>query len=80
MTSDILTRIQSPIQCVRTSFLASASFGSSAGKKNISTSKLVKSQAIMFILASHQVCERVYSLAKVILFHKTLIYEGIGIL
>ena len=34
MTSDILTRTQPPIQCVRTSFLAS-SFASSAGKKNI---------------------------------------------
>ena len=33
MTSDILTRTQPPIQCVRTSFLAS--FASSASKKNM---------------------------------------------
>lgn len=37
---------QPPIQCVRTSILAS--FASPVGKKNISTSKLVKSQGILF--------------------------------
>ena len=65
-TPDILTHTQPPIQCVRTSFLAS--FASSAGKKNISTSKLVKSRGD-FILASHQFWERVCSLAKVMLCH-----------